>query len=231
MYNLSTKLPQVKSFTTTTKVKFITSQLKTKQAFQAREEELKSEECSFRPTFFSVPVKTFEGSAKELTEKSGKNFVARQQKARKDKEEQQQKLLWTGPKSAKKSNMAPSNLPFETVRGSTSVGGIEKIGTNEGDAEVSMAGGEITKDFEIGDHSRDYYSQRSSSSSNIKSGGHNSPNNIGNDDVQVTAIHICIHIYTYIDTHTHTYTHYIHSHYTHYIYVSMYIQRTHTLYM
>ena len=67
-----------------------------------KDEKLNMEEKSFKPTIYSVPMKDFEGKAKELTIKQGNTHISRQIKARKEKVEQEKKLNGTiGIKTSK----------------------------------------------------------------------------------------------------------------------------------
>ena len=58
------------------------------QANQTRKEEVDNEPLSFTPQYCSGPLQDFEGSAKQSTDKSAQMHIARQSKARKEKQEQ-----------------------------------------------------------------------------------------------------------------------------------------------
>ena len=76
-----------------------------------KDEKLNMEDKSFKPTIYSVPMKDFEGRAKELTIKQGNTHISRQVKARKEKIEQEKKLNWTG--SYKTSKVKTTTIPSE----------------------------------------------------------------------------------------------------------------------
>jgi len=84
-----------------------------------KDEKLNMEDKSFKPTIYSVPMKDFEGKAKDLTIKQGSNHISRQIKARKDKLEQEKKLNWTGSiktSKVKTSTSTPSDGEIDEVK-------------------------------------------------------------------------------------------------------------------
>lgn len=86
------------------------------RSMQSQEAQKKSEEkekeCTFAPTIFTVPVKEFDGTARRLTDESGKAHIARQAKARKEKVEQQSKVMWKGLRKS-----SGGGLPTSTAAG------------------------------------------------------------------------------------------------------------------